>query len=76
MASLGSDGRLARSGLALPRPESSGGRGFYEDLSAFGYDISDPSAALAAFRLRWRPEALGAPLSDADERIAAGLAAL
>ena len=69
--------RLARSGLALARPEVPAGGGdpdrFHEHLAAFGYDISDPEASLAAFRLRWRPEALGAPVDRVDAGIAAGL---
>ena len=68
--------RLARAGLALKRPIGACVGDFLEDLQAFGYDISNAEAALSAFRLRWRPEAVGAPLDDMDHQIAAGLAAL
>ena len=68
--------RLARTGLALGRPDGTANGDFFEDLQAFGYDVSQPEAVLPAFRLRWRPEAGAAPLDEVDRRIAAGLAAL
>ncbi|MDH2328420.1 N-acetylmuramoyl-L-alanine amidase [Cereibacter sp. SYSU M97828] len=59
--------RLARQGLAVwPSPAALGD--FDADLRAFGY----PSAALDAFRLRFRPWARG-PLDDTDRALAAGL---
>lgn len=68
--------RLARGGLAAARPDGRSGGDFCGNLARYGYDVSNEGAALAAFRLRWRPEAIGAPLDETDRQIAAGLAAL
>lgn len=54
--------RLAKVGLALPRPkirigdpfENDGA--FYLGLERFGYDITDGHAVVSAFQRRWRPE--------------------
>lgn len=54
--------RLAKIGLALPRPEIPLGDPFENDgafylaLERFGYDITDGHAAVRAFQRRWRPE--------------------
>ncbi len=54
--------RLARHGLALPRPTRGlvdplwTDGGFLLALERFGYDVSDASAAVAAFQRRFRPE--------------------
>ena len=55
-------GRLARLRLALPRPAlnlmdpSWTDAGFLLALERFGYDVSDPLAAIIAFQRRFRPE--------------------
>ena len=54
--------RLARFGLALSRPTRNlmdphwTDAGFLLALERFGYDVSDPAAAVAAFQRRFRPE--------------------
>ncbi len=54
--------RLARSRLALPRPTRNlvdpnwTDGGFLLALERFGYDVSDPFAAVVAFQRRFRPE--------------------
>lgn len=63
-----------------PHPSPTGGeggalgdtKGFLADLRAFGYPEAAPEALLAAFRLRFRPWAMG-PLDDTDRAVAAGL---
>jgi N-acetylmuramoyl-L-alanine amidase len=49
--------------------------GFIADLRAFGYPEAAPETLLTAFRLRFRPWAVG-PLDDADLALAAGLRAI
>lgn len=55
-------GRLARLRLALPRPTRNlldpnwTDSGFLLALERFGYDVSDPLAAVVAFQRRFRPE--------------------
>jgi N-acetylmuramoyl-L-alanine amidase len=55
-------GRLARLRLALPRPTRNlldpnwTDGGFLLALERFGYDVSDPLAAVVAFQRRFRPE--------------------
>lgn len=57
-------GRLARHRLALPRPTRNlvdpewPESGFLLALERFGYDVSDPRAAIVAFQRRFRPELL------------------
>ena len=66
--------RLARAGLAVwPEPGTPGD--FAADLGAFGYPEVAEDLLLAAFRLRFRPWALG-PVDAADRALAAGLARL
>lgn len=53
--------RLARFGLALPRPRPAGDPqwtygGFLLALERFGYDVAEPGAAIRAFQRRFRPE--------------------
>jgi len=54
--------RLARLRLALPRPTRNlmdplwTDAGFLLALERFGYDVSDPMAAIVAFQRRFRPE--------------------
>lgn len=61
--------RLALRGLSVwPAPATGGD--FAADLRAFGYP--DAPALLDAFRLRFRPWAIG-PLDDTDRALAAGL---
>lgn len=56
--------RLARHGLALPRPATGlidplwTDGGFLLALERFGYDVSDRRAAVTAFQRRFRPETL------------------
>jgi N-acetylmuramoyl-L-alanine amidase len=56
--------RLARHGLALPRPTRGlmdplwTDGGFLLALERFGYDVSDRQAAITAFQRRFRPELL------------------
>ncbi len=63
--------RLARQGLAVWPDAPGGDRPLSESLRRIGYP--DHPAALAAFRLRFRPWAQG-PEDGADRRIAAALA--
>ncbi|MEO0031167.1 MAG: hypothetical protein RIS94_925 [Pseudomonadota bacterium] len=52
---------LAKLRLALPKPKLSmrllfdNDAAFYLALERFGYDITDPAAAIRAFERRWRP---------------------
>lgn len=68
--------RLARAGLSVwPRPEPAPGN-FAADLGRFGYPHAPPGVLLRAFRLRFRPWALGLAGPDATDRaLAADLAA-
>ncbi len=67
-------GKLARLRLALPRPTrnlmdpgwSEGG--FLLALERFGYDVSDPVAAIRAFQRRFRPEMIDGEV-DAECRM-------
>ena len=55
-------GRLAKLRLALPRPTKNlmdpdwSDAGFLLALERFGYDVTDPMAAVMAFQRRFRPE--------------------
>lgn len=55
-------GRLARHRLALPRPTRNlmdpnwSDAGFLLALERFGYEVTDPMAAVVAFQRRFRPE--------------------
>lgn len=57
-------GRLARLRLALPRPARNlmdpgwSDGGFLLALERFGYDVTDPDAAVVAFQRRFRPEVI------------------
>lgn len=67
--------RLAASGRSVwPSPRETGGA-FAEDLRRFGYpgDVA-PELLLAAFRMRFRPDATG-PIDGVDRQLAADLAA-
>jgi N-acetylmuramoyl-L-alanine amidase len=70
---------LAEHGLALPKPEVTLGDPFENEgalmlaLERFGYDISDPEAAVRAFQRRWRPALIDGKL---DLQIGAMLFAL
>jgi N-acetylmuramoyl-L-alanine amidase len=72
---------LARAGHAVwPEAEAGGGGGwpeFQAVAARAGYvaPAGDWAAVLAAFRLRFRPWAAGAPLEPADVALARGLAA-
>jgi N-acetylmuramoyl-L-alanine amidase len=67
-------GRLARLRLALPRPTRGlmdpnwTGAGFLLALERFGYDVSDPVAAIRAFQRRFRPEMIDGEI-DAECRM-------
>ena len=66
-------GRLARLRLALPRPTRNlmdpqwTHAGFLLALERFGYDVSDPMAAIVAFQRRFRPELIDGEI-DAECR--------
>ena len=66
-------GELARRRLALPRPTRNlmdplwTDAGFLLALERFGYDVSDPMAAVVAFQRRFRPELLDGTI-DAECR--------
>jgi N-acetylmuramoyl-L-alanine amidase len=66
-------GKLARLRLALPRPTKNlmdpnwTGGGFLLALERFGYDVSDPMAAIVAFQRRFRPELIDGEV-DAELR--------
>ncbi len=72
---------LAAAGVGLwpeatfddPRPVE--GEALAQALSAFGYDISEPDAALTAFRRRWAPVRLGRPACQGDLDLARWLVA-
>ena len=68
--------RLAEAGLALPTPDVGGEGGrLGRDLTRIGYDPDAPEAdRLRAFRLRFRPGALG-PATGGDAALAAAIAA-
>lgn len=67
-------GRLARLRLALPRPTRNlmdpgwAQSGFLLALERFGYDVSDPIAAIMAFQRRFRPELIDGEI-DAECRM-------
>lgn len=63
--------RLARGKLAVWPGEAEPGE-FRACLRAYGYPEAADEVLLTAFRLRFRPWALG-PLDDTDRRLAAGL---
>lgn len=71
--------RLERLGLAIgpiqTGTENPGDDQFWDDLTVIGYGNWPRDALLDAFRRRFRPQALGAPLEDADARVARGVAA-
>ncbi|HEX8256346.1 MAG TPA: N-acetylmuramoyl-L-alanine amidase [Allosphingosinicella sp.] len=66
--------RLAKVGLALPRPTRNlmdpqwTHAGFLLALERFGYDVSDPMAAIVAFQRRFRPELIDGEV-DAECRM-------
>lgn len=66
--------RLARLRLALPRPTRNlmdpgwTESGFLLALERFGYDVSDPMAAIMAFQRRFRPELIDGEI-DAECRM-------
>lgn len=66
-------GRLARLRLALPRPTRNlldpewSEAGFLLALERFGYDVTDPLAAIVAFQRRFRPELIDGEI-DAECR--------
>jgi N-acetylmuramoyl-L-alanine amidase len=66
--------RLARLRLALPRPTRNlmdpmwPQAGFLLALERFGYDVSDPMAAIMAFQRRYRPELVDGEI-DAECRM-------
>lgn len=69
--------RLARQGLAAWAAPAGAGGNFHDDLAAIGYRLpegDDPDCLLQSFRLRFRPWGRG-PLTEADARMARGLAA-
>ena len=67
-------GKLARLRLALPRPSRNlmdphwTEPGFLIALERFGYDVSDPMAAIMAFQRRFRPELIDGEI-DAECRM-------
>ena len=67
-------GTLARLRLALPRPTRNlldpawTGAGFLLALERFGYDVTDPMAAIMAFQRRFRPELIDGEV-DAECRM-------
>ena len=67
-------GTLARLRLALPRPTKNlmdphwTESGFLLALERFGYDVSDPMAAIMAFQRRFRPELIDGEI-DAECRM-------
>jgi N-acetylmuramoyl-L-alanine amidase len=63
--------RLALNGLSV-WPDPADPQDFAADLRAFGYPDHSPDTLLTAFRLRFRPWAIG-PLDDTDRALAAGL---
>lgn len=70
--------RLARQGLSV-WPEAPGPEGeevpLLQSLARFGYPVEDPEPVREAFRMRFRPWALGRAEEPDDRRVAAALAA-
>ena len=67
--------RLALQGLSVwPEPTEAGTADFMDCLTQFGYPVWPEADVLNAFRLRFRPWAMG-PVSDGDRCLAAGLVA-
>jgi N-acetylmuramoyl-L-alanine amidase len=71
--------RLARLRLALPRPTKNlmdpnwTKGGFLLALERFGYDVSDPLAAIVAFQRRYRPELMDGEVDGECRSILLGL---
>lgn len=72
--------RLAKLGLAMPRPASGGlidpmwtDGGFLLALERYGYDVHDAQAAVRAFQRRFRPENLDGVIDGETRAILLGL---
>jgi N-acetylmuramoyl-L-alanine amidase len=71
--------RLAKLGLAMPRPAEKlidplwTDGGFLLALERYGYDVHDPKAAVRAFQRRFRPELLDGVIDGETRAILLGL---
>jgi N-acetylmuramoyl-L-alanine amidase len=72
--------RLAKLGLAMPRPDGTGlvdptwtDGGFLLALERYGYDVHNPQAAVRAFQRRFRPENLDGVIDGETRAILLGL---
>ncbi|HYJ81457.1 MAG TPA: N-acetylmuramoyl-L-alanine amidase [Allosphingosinicella sp.] len=71
--------RLARLGLAMPRPTENlidplwTDGGFLLALERYGYDVHKPKAAVAAFQRRFRPELIDGEIDGETRAILLGL---
>jgi N-acetylmuramoyl-L-alanine amidase len=70
--------RLARAGLAMPIPEGGFDPGWTEAgtlmaLARYGYDVSDPKAALIAFQRRFRPARFDGAIDGETRRLLRGV---
>ena len=71
--------RLAKLGLAMPRPTSNlidplwTDSGFLLALERYGYDVRNPKAAVRAFQRRFRPEDLTGEIDGETRAILLGL---
>ncbi|MFL6844648.1 MAG: N-acetylmuramoyl-L-alanine amidase [Allosphingosinicella sp.] len=71
--------RLAKLGLAMPRPTEKlidplwTDGGFLLALERYGYDVHDPKAAVIAFQRRFRPELLDGKIDGETRAILLGL---
>ena len=71
--------RLARLGLAMPRPTQNlidplwTDGGFLLALERYGYDVHKPEAAIAAFQRRFRPELIDGEIDGETRAILLGL---
>ena len=71
--------KLARLGLALPRPTRNlidprwTDGGFLLALERFGYDVHNPDAAVSAFQRRFRPELIDGVIDGESRAILLGL---
>ena len=71
--------RLAKLGLAMPRPTANlidplwTDGGFLLALERYGYDVRDPKAAVRAFQRRFRPEHIDGEIDGETRAILLGL---
>jgi N-acetylmuramoyl-L-alanine amidase len=70
--------RLARAGLATPVPQDGFDPNWTDEgtlaaLHRYGYNVTDPRAAVVAFQRRWRPANIDGAIDDETRTILRGL---